>query len=912
MSFRHLSTLACFALSLGLAPGWAKGRGDAPPAPSEPATTEERAPSRWPALFKKKEPASAQAPVLEPIPAAAPQPKPAPALFGKVSAEPPAGNDSPQGVLDRIARQKAVAQSAEEQEGLSLFEKGLQLYRQFRFEEALALFERAHERLPVNEDLEAYIARARYTLGGGANSEVRAVSNWIGEGKVIQEREALLKIRHHLTTGEDLLASAEKRWAGSPDEPADKSQAMLLLARARIELRQAQESAHAIEVGTDVSQELGRIQAGLGRMDVLEAQWKAVLDEERKLRAQQKATDLAKEQSDYEKAKLDRLVSQARKDYLGGFYDKSEDVSRRILKEWPDHKEARKILDKSRARGDRGKLDEARRKSAEEWKKNMERIHSASIAYSEELTYPENWDRIRERKPQSIRKVDDPEWKKNLKREMNKPVTLFLADNTLDEAVAMLQDQTGINIVVDRGLFLEEARIPSLRLRDVRFSSALTWLLESLPSEQKLVYTLRDGAVFVTSKEREALVNRPEQILYDVTDLITAFQDFSLTSGGAGAGGLYIKKGEQLSSVDKAGDKTALGSDKLIQVIKENVDPTSWGVADSGVDIVEFEIGKLLISQTPDNHKQIEELLELFRKLQTMQVSIEARFIASEEDDLLDLGVEWKGFNDVPLQKLGDKPGAGVYSSRNTLDSDTRVATVLGSAGSSIVSETFVSTKAPANAGAIMQIAVLDPIRASLALHALSEKKKVKDILAPRLTVLNNHQGYIVRSEDTSYVAGYTNTEGNLVPTIERVSSGELLVVRPTVSSDKKYITMDLSPQISRNVKFRQRFLRIGTDQGGSQSVIRVRDTQEAPIELPDLQVWQLQTRVQVPDGGVVFVGGRMGNKETSVTRGVPVLSKIPVLGRLFRTDGDGSELNNLVISVRSKILLFEEYEAKL
>ena len=83
-------------------------------------------------------------------------------------------------------------------------------------------------------------------------------------------------------------------------------------------------------------------------------------------------------------------------------------------------------------------------------------------------------------------------------------------------------------------------------------------------------------------------------------------------------------------------------------------------------------------------------------------------------------------------------------------------------------------------------------------------------------------------------------------------------------------------------------------------------------IELPRVQVWQVQTRIQVPDGGVVFVGGRMGNLERKVTRGVPVLSKIPLVGRLFRSDGEYVQLENLIISVRAKILVFDELENQL
>ncbi len=812
-------------------------------------------------------------------------------------------------MVDKIAVQKKIQVDAVNRQGLEYFSQGIDLYRQFKFEDAYDHFHKARQLIPNNPDLITAIEMTKYVLGDGREGYVHTTSNWIGEAKQVQEDEQLLRIRHHIREGQSMIEQAKERWANQQESNRGErqSQALLVLSNARAEMRQALDGANWIGVGTDVQQEKESIRAAINEIEILQTDWNSILESKRNLQAKQRAQDLAKEQADYEAAKLQRLLTQIKKDYINGFYDKSEDLAKRILAEWPNNVEARKIMEKSRRKRDvqtKSWIDE---KNEEEWKKGVERIREASITYADSLVYPKNWDHIRLRKPQSIRKVSEPEWQKQLTRQLNMPVTLVLVDNTLDEGVQILQEQTGINIVVDRGLFLEDARVESLRLRNVRFASALKWLLNSIPAEEKLMFTLRDGAVFITSKQRLALVNRPSQILYDVTDLITAFQDFTLDEGTAGLAGA----GVGLASVGEGGARESLGTDALIDVIKQNVDTESWSQEEAGISIVEFELGKLLISQTPDNHKMITDLLEMFRKLQTLQISIQVNFISSQDDELLDLGVEWKGFSEVPLLDLGGSAssGTGAFSPRNTTDTDTRMAVVLGSAGDSIPKATRYIPGASGGLGGLAQLAVLDPIRASLVLHAVQERIAVKDSLSPRLTVLNNHQGYFIRSQDTSYVRSYVNDNG-LTPIIERISSGELLVVKPTVSSDKKYITMDLSPQITRNVSFQTRTLSIQQAIGdGEQRVLRVVD---ADVEMPNIQVWQLQTRIQVPDGGVVFIGGRMGNKETNISRGVPLISKIPGLGRLFRTDADGVEISNLLISVRGKILIFDEYEAKL
>ena len=186
--------------------------------------------------------------------------------------------------------------------------------------------------------------------------------------------------------------------------------------------------------------------------------------------------------------------------------------------------------------------------------------------------------------------------------------------------------------------------------------------------------------------------------------------------------------------------------------------------------------------------------------------------------------------------------------------------------------------------------------------------------MAPRITVLNNQQGYFVSSTEESYVKNFTSTNGSILPTPDRVSSGQLLLVRPTVSSDRKYITLDLSPQITRVLALETRPLTVPVRQntGNNNNNSSQNEIVTLSIELPSVEVWQIQTRIQVPDGGIVFVGGRMGNIERKTTRAVPLISRIPLIGRLFRSDGEFTELNNLIISVQAKIMVFDELESKL
>ena len=67
-----------------------------------------------------------------------------------------------------------------------------------------------------------------------------------------------------------------------------------------------------------------------------------------------------------------------------------------------------------------------------------------------------------------------------------------------------------------------------------------------------------------------------------------------------------------------------------------------------------------------------------------------------------------------------------------------------------------------------------------------------------------------------------------------------------------------------------------------------------------------------VPDGGTVLLGGVKTMNEHRTEYGVPVLSKTPLLDRLFRNVGIGRVTTSLMLMVTPRIIILEEEEEKL
>jgi hypothetical protein len=83
-------------------------------------------------------------------------------------------------------------------------------------------------------------------------------------------------------------------------------------------------------------------------------------------------------------------------------------------------------------------------------------------------------------------------------------------------------------------------------------------------------------------------------------------------------------------------------------------------------------------------------------------------------------------------------------------------------------------------------------------------------------------------------------------------------------------------------------------------------------VQLPQFNFNTVNTTVTAPDGGTIGLGGVMRASSGRTERGVPILGKLPVAGRLFNNRGIGQDMSSGFTSVTPRIIILEEEEAKL
>jgi general secretion pathway protein D len=375
-------------------------------------------------------------------------------------------------------------------------------------------------------------------------------------------------------------------------------------------------------------------------------------------------------------------------------------------------------------------------------------------------------------------------------------------------------------------------------------------------------------------------------------------------SGGYGGGGgqlftEFFAFDEAEPSREDLAEEREIRAENLQTLIQETIAPDSWFEAGGEGSIRLYEDKKLIVRQVRDHHMEIEKLLREMRKSLGEQVSIEARFLLVGENFLEDIGLDL----DLTINPGGkwDPISFDQQSSDSVSQGPTGIT---GSLADSL------AIQVEGGYGAI-----LDDLQAHFILRATQSHRDATDLTTGKVTVLSGESA-VFRSQktfnfalppnigqtDTIIGGGSGQTSSNIQQNFQRVQTGTILNVTPTISNDRKHVLLNIVTQKRGLIEFEKNEVEIPNLQ--SNDII----TQE--VRLPQTEISRVQTRVSVPDGGTLLLGGQKVTAEVERETGVPVLSKIPFLGRAFDSRSKIRDHKILLILVKPIIILEEETDA--
>jgi general secretion pathway protein D len=372
---------------------------------------------------------------------------------------------------------------------------------------------------------------------------------------------------------------------------------------------------------------------------------------------------------------------------------------------------------------------------------------------------------------------------------------------------------------------------------------------------------------------------------------------------------------------------------ELINLIQTVVTPDAWEANSGSSSMIEHrQTLSLLVRAPQETHEALADLLKSLRALQNLQVTIEVRFIQLQDTFFERIGIDFDIKKDDNVRRLpNDDSGPAVAVGLSAANSPT--GPTFTSDLDIGLNNTF-SVNPPFGAPDIGQattfgLAILSDLELFFFLEASQGNSRQNVLNAPKVTMFDGQIASINDSAQRPFVISFEPVVGDFAvaqkPIVVVLNEGTQMNVQSVVSQDRRFVRMTLVPQFTRLENTDRQFTFTGRRSTNTGTSILnpntglptgSRDEEDDVIEgttvqQPTIGITQIQTTVNVPDGGTILLGGIKRLSEGRVERGTPILSKIPYLNRLFKNNAIGRETSTLMMTVSPRIIIPEEEEEK-
>ena len=292
----------------------------------------------------------------------------------------------------------------------------------------------------------------------------------------------------------------------------------------------------------------------------------------------------------------------------------------------------------------------------------------------------------------------------------------------------------------------------------------------------------------------------------------------------------------------------------------------------------------LIIRDLPQNIAEVKALVATLDTA-TPQVLIEARIVEVDTTFTRELGVQWGG-------AYPTSSGSTNYGMTGVQDSSG--ASIPGSAVNAATTNPFTATtplpsyavNLPAavglgSGGGIAFGILRDNLRLDLSLTALESSGKGKIISSPKVVTTDNKEATI--------------EQGTQIPYSTVSASG----------TNVQFIDATLSLKVTPHI----------TPDGRVSMKVDVKNDSQGDVapgsNTPSINKKKATTEVLIRDGETTVIGGILQITRNESRSGLPWLSKIPVLGYLFRHDMNSTQNRELLIFITPRIMKQEPIQAK-
>ncbi|HEX5139117.1 MAG TPA: hypothetical protein VFY93_19265 [Planctomycetota bacterium] len=601
-------------------------------------------------------------------------------------------------------------------------------------------------------------------------------------------------------------------------------------------------------------------------------------------------------------------------------FDLAESYAGEVLREEPDNTVAHDVLENAR----RARHQEMNAAYLRELKDSFRRwqvdIEATKVPFAQILRWPSQsfWDHISA--VRATRNVAGGGFEMTAEEQAlanvldTQKISLPLEEDTpFPQVVEYLSAASGVNFVIDpRAHDAVDATTVLLQANDVTIRGALDLILLQVSGDGSIIYQISGNVVRFLKKEdaKQNLVLR----IHHVADLTMGITDFippKITL-------VTASEDEEAPLFGGVGDEAAqpYGTiEELTELVRATVSPQTW---EQGGTLTSQ--GKNIIAYAPpDVQARVAAFLDDLREFTRVMITIEGKLLRIGDSFLRDVGVDLRGVggaNTGPLANLDDvtnglvnnasagfdngepgvdggggalSPSSGLYFNDGS-DGDVRART-----------ENIFSTPLrgllTAAGGGTFEVTYLDDLAVTAIVRATEKTARLRRMRSATVTVYNSQRAYMSVVNEVAYIADYdvevAQTSFIADPVIGILQEGIVLDVRPIVSDDRQFITLQLGTatmELNRPIATFETSLGAAGAEREPQRPF-TSNGEPVSVQLPEAEWETTDSTVRIPNGGSILLSGlkKIGTEDQHAT--TPILGQIPVLSFLFSRRGKSEEV---------------------
>ncbi|MGB9934355.1 pilus (MSHA type) biogenesis protein MshL [Thermodesulfovibrio sp. Kuro-1] len=440
----------------------------------------------------------------------------------------------------------------------------------------------------------------------------------------------------------------------------------------------------------------------------------------------------------------------------------------------------------------------------------------------------------------------------------NVPITLFLSNVTLKDALDAVFSSTDYFYKVERNMLL------------VKDTDTKIFHLSTIPIQQN--YSTDVGG--------------------DILGGVTGQLPGSTTTGStstSGTTGTTVLKGN-ISKSEKTDDtaykfwdsieralSTIFGTSAAPKAVTQPAtagQPAQTAIGQSRESyVINRMTGTIMVTATKKNMNRVQEYLETVKKVMSRQVLIEAKVIEVALSKSLKYGIDWSFLREWTHGTHTWSIGGATSGFTNVIGSGDPYSKIQFSLTTTAIKE-FSSL-----------------------IKALGEFGDVRTLSNPRVSIMNGQTSLFTVGRNYSFISkaqSNVTTSGTGSPIItytvetSNLLSGLIIGIVPYID-EKGEISLTITPIVSNLIEM--------------QSATFGSSGAETTIQLPRVDLRELSTTVKVKDGEIIIIGGMIKKEESFSENKMPLLGDIPVVGELFKSKDKEETNTELVILLQPRII---------